>query len=149
MKPSEQELLEKIDKILDRIEADTYYADSSVLRSAAEMLIESEAKCKELEAEIARLETEPCSALRWQQGEPTSNGFWWLRAGNLSPRVVRAYHNGSVMVHDYTGPVAVPYGNFECAGPLPEPAPNGRGEARESASVASTELLAQSKEKKP
>ena len=110
---------------------------------------QAEAKCKELEAEIARLETEPCSALRWQQGEPTSNGFWWLRAGNLSPRVVRAYHNGSVMVHDYTGPVAVPYGNFECAGPLPEPAPNGRGEARESASVASTELLAQSKEKKP
>lgn len=62
--------------------------------------------------------------MNWQKGEPTSDGYWWLRAPNLTQRVVRAWQGPHGMIHDYSNDVMVTYGRpFECAGPIAEPLP--------------------------
>lgn len=74
------------------------------------------------------------SALRWSEGEPTSPGWWWLRAPNLSERVVHCQTSRHGLVHDYSFDTLRLHGRpYECAGPIeiPNAEPSGGKENHE------------------
>lgn len=60
---------------------------------------------------------------RWKVGEPPAAGWWWLRAPNLTARIVKAWPSSwGAIVHDMSHDWRLLHGRpYEHAGPIPMP----------------------------